>query len=133
MPEWLNEALEVAKPYWPFVAQIVVIWYLGQIFKKRVWTRERAARGEPWKLLRDTLPFHPVVAGGIWGALYPWLPAVEFVTTRGGAITEGVLAGTVSVAAFVGLEYWAEKRKIGWLLKLLRDSVERSSETPNAG
>ncbi len=121
MPEWLD--LEALKPYWPFVVQVAIIWYLGQFFKKRVWTKARASNNDFFSIMRDTLRIHPLLAGAAWGALFPWLPAVEFVTTRGGAIYEGLFAGFVSLAGHTLLESLAEKR--GWtsVLKVLRETV----------
>ena len=124
------EALGTLTPYWPFVTQVVVLWYLGQVFKKRVWTKARASRNYWAALMRDTLPFHPLVAGLIWGALFPWLPAVGFVTTRGGSITQGLLAAALTVVGHTGLEHFAEARKIEWLLAVLRETVESESVRP---
>ena len=123
MPEWIGEVLEAATPYWPFIVQVVIIWYLGQFFKKRVWTKKRALKNDFFEIMRDTLRLHPIAAGAVWGAMYPFLPAVAFVTTRGGAIYEGLFAGFVSMAGHTALEYIAEKRNIGWLLKVLHDTV----------
>lgn len=81
--------------------------------------------------MRGTLPLHPLVAGAVWGALYPWLPAVDFVTTRGGAINEGLLAGVVTLIGHTGLEALAEAR--GWtaVLRILRETVpDRATSTP---
>lgn len=123
MPEWINDALTTLKPYWPFITQVVVIWYLGQFYKKRVWTKARAKRGGIFGFMRSTLPIHPLVAGALWGALYPMLPAIEWITTRGGAINAGVLAGAVSLIGHTALEAVAEAR--GWapVLKVLREAV----------
>ena len=113
------EWLETLKPYWPLFTQIVVIWYLGQFFKKRVWTKARSQKGGFFKLMRDTLRLHPLAAGALWGSLYPWLPAVEFVTTRGGAVTEGLLAGFL-YAAWAILGYVVDiARPVAWRSPIL--------------
>lgn len=126
----LNEILGTLTPYWPFVTQVVVMWYLGQVFKKRVWTKARAKRSKFSALMRDTLPFHPLVAGLAWGALFPWLPAVTFVTTRGGAINQALLAGAFTVVGHTGLQHFAKARKIEWLLGILQESVPPESDYP---
>ena len=130
MPEWVTDVLGALEPWWPFVAKVIVIWYLGQVFKKRIWTKGRALEGGFFGFMRTTLPFHPLVAGVAWGALYPWMPAVAIVASRGGAITEGLIAGVVTVAGHTGLEWYAEKKNIGWILAILRDTVKRPSNVP---
>jgi hypothetical protein len=110
---------------------VAVIWYLGQFFKKRVWTKKRAVRGGFWAFMRATLRLHPFGAGIAWGALYPFMPAVEFVTTRGGAINEGLLAAFITLAGHTALESIAQAR--GWtsVLKVLRETVpERETIAP---
>ena len=133
MPEWVTEVLSTATPYWPAITQVIVIWYLGQFFKKRVWTKKRALGSTLAQLMRDTLPIHPIAAGALWGALYPWLPAVELVTTRGGAINQGLLMGALTMVGHTGLEAVAEARGWTWVLKILRDTVkERETSAPPA-
>ena len=126
--DWLNGALETAQPYWPFIIKVAVIWYLGQVFKKRVWTKGRSLKNGFVKLMRDTMPMHPLAAGALWGAAFPWLPAVEFVTTRGGAVQEGLLAGVTTVVGYVALDHLATARGWTWVTALLHDSV-RDRET----
>jgi hypothetical protein len=135
MPEWITEALSTATPYWPVITKILVLWMFGQFFKKRVWTRQRAAAGGFHKLMRDTLPLHAPIAGGLWGLAWPFLPAVEFVTTRGGAVSEGLLAGVLSMAAFSALEHVAQARGWTWVLGVLKDAgtVRESTVPPPAG
>lgn len=126
MPEWIDGALAILKDYWPFVTQVLCIWYLGQVFKKRVWTKKRASTNKYVKFMRDTLPFHPLIAGIVWGAFYPLLPAASFVVTRSGAINEGLLAGLISIVGHTGLEHYAAANNIKWLLATLRDTVSMS-------
>jgi hypothetical protein len=77
------------------------------------------------------MPVHPIIAGIGLGLLYPWLPAVEFVTSRGGAVLEGVLVGILSVVGFMALEYAAEQFGWKWVLRTLRDTG-RPSMVPEA-
>lgn len=123
--------MEAAVPYWPFITQVVVIWLLGQYFKKRVWTKARARKSALGGFMRSTLPLHPLFAGAIWGALYPWLPAVELVQSRGGAVNAGLLAGAATLIGHTALEAMAQAR--GWtpVLRVLRETVpERESVVP---
>ncbi len=127
MPTWITDVLTTALPYWPFITQVIVLWYLGQVAKKRLWTKANATKNRFYEEMRATLPIHPLVAGALWGAMYPWLPAVGFVTTRGGAINEGLLAAMVNICGFVGLEYYAAQKNITWILAILRDTVPDSN------
>lgn len=137
MPEWLNEALDVAKPYWPFAVKCMVFWFVGNNLKKRLFTKARAARGGLWGFARGSMWAHPMLAGVAWGALWPYMPAIDWVTTRGGAITEGIAAGVFSTVGFMLLERVAEAR--GWtpVLRVLhevgRDSMVPSEPPPPGG
>jgi hypothetical protein len=132
MPTWVTDYLSAATPYWPFIVQVLVLWYLGQFAKKQLWTKARAAKGGFYAEMRATLPAHPLVVGALWGALYPWAPAVNFITTRGGAVNEGLLAGLISVVGYVGLEQYATAKNITWLLAILKEAVPEpsNSESP---
>lgn len=129
--EWVNGALKTAAPYWPFIAQVLVFWFVGQNMKKRVLTKERAARGGVWRYLRTTMWAHPMVAGTAWGLAWPAMPAVESVTSQGGAVTQGLIAGVVSVAGYKLLETLAEARGWTWVLKFLRETG-RPTQVPPA-
>jgi hypothetical protein len=131
MPEWLAEAAEFAKPYWPFTTKVLVFWFVGQNLKKRLFTKQRAATGVWWARARGTMWCHPMVAGALWGLMWPWMPAVEWITTRGGAVNEGILAGVTSVAGFMLLEAMAVKYRWAPVLAVLRE-VGRPSVAPPA-
>jgi hypothetical protein len=135
MPEWIPNTLSTVQPYWPAVTKIVVLWMLGQFFKKRVWTKVRAANGGFFKLMRDTLPLHAPATGALWGLLWPVLPACTFITTRGGAFTEGLLCGVLSMAAFSALEHIAQGRGWSWVLETIKDTgtVDDSIPPPPEG
>ena len=123
MLEEIQSYLAAAGPYWPFITQVAVIWYLGQFFKKRVWTKQHAKGSAFSSFMRSTMRLHPLIAGMLWGALYPWMPAVELVTTRGGAINAGLLAGFTTLAGHTILDALAKKYKWTWVTKVLRDIV----------
>lgn len=131
MPEWVTGGLEAFGPYWPFIAKLFVFWFVGQNMKKRVFTKERArTRGWFWAAARGTMWAHPMVAGILWGALYPWMPACDFVGSRGGAITEGVFAGVLSVVAFMALEATAVKYQWTPVLNVMRELGRESIVPP---
>jgi hypothetical protein len=130
---FVTSVLGVVEPYWPFVIKVLAFWYLGQFFKRRVWTRDRAEHGGSfWKLMRDTLPIHPIASGVMIGLCYPSIPAVGFISSRGGAVLEGVLAGFTSVAGYVALEYVAKARGWGAVLHVLHGTIPaRESVVPS--
>ena len=130
MPEWVNEVLASAQPYWSALAQVLVFWFLGQNLKKRVWTKARAQRGGFHGFMRATMWGHAMLLGVGWGSLYPWMPAVDFVTTRGGAVTQGLISGVVAVAGYRLLEAVAQARKWITVLKFLREAGSPSMVPP---
>ncbi len=124
--EWLG----IFEPWWPAIAQIVTFWFVGQVMKKNVWTKARAVDSMFFDLMRSTMGLHPMIAGACWGACYPFMPAVASVGTRGGAITQGILCGVLSVLAFKALEYYAEARGKTGLLRFLRETGDRPTVRP---
>lgn len=130
IPDEVVALLAQIKPAWPMLLQALVLWYLGNVFKKRVWTRARAKKGGVYAWMRDTLPAHPVVAGALWGALWPWTPAVEWAHTRGSAIGWGMIAGVVSVWGFDLARRLADNRGWQWLSAALSDPLPRDTEPP---
>lgn len=78
--------------HWPFVAVAFVLMTFGQVMKRAVWTKARAmGQGHAcdcnnwfWKLGRATLPLHPVVLGGIIGAV--WTSPEKHVSGPGAVI-----------------------------------------------
>lgn len=130
MPSWIPQALLAVQPYWPVIVKIIVLWMFGQFFKKRVWTKAKAAQNAFHKLMRDTMPLHAPIIGGLWGVMWPFMPACSFVTTRGGAVQEGLLAGVLSMAAFSALEHIAEARGWTWILETIKDTGTLDGSIP---
>ena len=125
------------EPWWPFVAKVLVLWFLGQFFKKRVWTKARAKVNQFHAVMRSTMMLHPFVGGIAWGAMYPMLPASAIVETRGGAINEGLLAAFAAVIGYRVLEFTAEyyvkknpDSKWQIVLRVLREAVPANSIAP---
>jgi hypothetical protein len=138
MIETILSALGSLAPWWPAVAKIATIWFLGQFFKKRVWTKERAAHSVFMAGIRASLPLHPFVIGALWGLGWPSLPACEIVNSRGAAVNEGLICAFITVAGHTALEYLAlhfvlrnPDSKWGVVLKVLREAVrERETSFP---
>lgn len=66
----LETLLPVALTHWPLLAMAAVLWALGQMGKAVAPPAEASAA---WKLYRQTLPFHSVIAGCVIGACFPVL------------------------------------------------------------
>ncbi len=96
--------------HWPFAAAVALFMFFGQAMKARVLTYEAIARhdgslfGHALWFGRQTLPFHPVLAGLGLGALVPGLPvSVDADTPAAVAMYYGA-AGVVSVFCFDALK-----------------------------
>lgn len=130
----LEGMLDIAAPWWPFIMQVVLFWYLTQWGKKNVWTRKRAHAGKSGAMLmlRDTKGLHPLLWGAAWGAGYPSAPAVAAATTIGEAIMWGVGAGLCSLVGHKIFVDQAEKR--GWtgVLRVLKTAGDRETSAPPA-
>lgn len=138
MIETILSTLGSLGPWWPAIAKIVTIWTLGQVFKKRVWTKQRAAHSVFVAFMRASLPLHPFVVGALWGLGWPDMPACDFVSSRGAAVNEGLVCAFITVAGHTVLEYVAlhfvlrnPDSKWGIVLKVLREAVrERETSIP---
>ena len=117
--------LDQAKGYWPFIIEVALLWYVAQVLSKRVWSKRKAARPEAEfvRTMRALMPMWPLLLGAALGAGYPWVPAVEFVGSRGAAVLQGVLAGITSVVGVMALELVARQR--GWtvVVDVIEDAV----------
>jgi putative flippase GtrA len=79
MDDVFSALVQYAVPHWPFVFMSFALGTVGQFFKKKVWTFERAVRGgEFWAIMHHTLGIHAPVVGALAGALgMPASPGVE--------------------------------------------------------
>lgn len=65
-------------PHWPFLFMSFALGIVGQFFKRKVWTLERAKKGGVWGIMRMTLGLHAPVVGALAGLLgAPVSPGVE--------------------------------------------------------
>ncbi len=138
MLETALEWVAALEPWWPFVVKVLVLWFVSQVMKKQFLTKGTAEKSGFVAFLRKTMSLHPMIAGALWGAAYPWMPATAIVATRGGAVTEGILAGVMTVVGYRVLEFTAEwfvKRnpdsKWAIVLRVMREAVpNRQTVTP---
>lgn len=91
--------LEILLEHWPFVAVALIIGGLGEQFKGRLWTKERAAKSRFVWLMRLTLPLHPVAVGALAGTV-PGLAIAEVVTYPARSVVYFAFAGLLSSWAY---------------------------------
>jgi len=85
-------------PWMPALVQITVLSFLGHVMHTRYLTPEMAKRSRLWFELRRSMPFHPLVVGGLWSAV-PSTPKLWFIATYQGQIQQGVVCGMLSLFA----------------------------------
>jgi hypothetical protein len=83
-------------PWMPAWVQIAVLSFVGHVMRTRYLTPEMAKRSRLWLELRRSMPFHPLVVGGLWGAI-PSTPRLWFIGTYQGQIQQGVVCGMLSL------------------------------------
>lgn len=124
MQEFLDFFSENILPHWPFAMITVIFMVVGQFTSTRFFTKARAyqKRTGPWYLFwrnqwfwwwgRESLPIHPIFAGGVVGLLWqnpeqtdPAWPLIASVAYFAGA-------GVTSLFAWVILRSEAKKRGI---------------------
>lgn len=66
----LETMLPLALVHWPLFATAAVLWAFGQAAKALM---PPAEAGRVWKLLRASLPWHPMIAGAFVGLCLPVL------------------------------------------------------------
>lgn len=95
----LNSIAEFVKAYiidhWPFLLVSMMLGMVGVFARSYLWTKEAAAKRRFHYWMRATLPFHPVVAGGVFGFVGELLFNGEMI----------VGPGVERTAASIGLYY----------------------------
>lgn len=102
---------------WIFIVASLVIGMFGQFFKRRVWTKERAATNRFFWWARATLTLHAPTIGGFAGVALCFVfgdaaPAGPGVEGQGQIILYYVGAGAVSSLVFAAVKKFAEYRGI---------------------
>jgi len=65
-------------PHWPFLFMSFALGTVGQFFKTKVWTIDRALTGKFWAFMHQTIGIHAPVVGALAGAVgMPASPGVE--------------------------------------------------------
>ena len=80
--------------WWPFIAVVFILWYLGQEIKKKA---PPADKSWFWRLYWMTLSFHPVIAGVVLGYLGLPVPASVNALGAHSASLYYAAAGVLSV------------------------------------
>ena len=75
---------EYVLPHWPFVFMSFALGIVGQFFKRKVWTLDRAVqKGGFWAFMHHSLGLHAPLVGALAGALgMPASPGVEGPLSR---------------------------------------------------
>jgi len=61
----LNLGKEYLLPHWPLLVMAFLLGTVGQFFKTRVWTKERAAKSRVMWWIRAALPLHAPMVGAL--------------------------------------------------------------------
>ena len=97
MTEMITFVLDqIVVPWMPAWVQIAVLSFIGHIMRTRYLTPEMAKRSRLWLELRRSMPFHPLVVGGLWSAI-PTTPRLWFIESYQGQIQQGVVCGMLSL------------------------------------
>lgn len=96
-------------PHWGFVAYALVAAFLGELCKRRWFTREHALTSEWAHRLRRTLPLHPVLLGGLLGYL-PGMPAGPGVVGGTARSLYFALSGVLSTFLYDVVVQWLRDR-----------------------
>lgn len=65
-------------PHWAFLFMSFALGIVGQFFKRKVWTLERAKKGAFWAFMHQTLGLHAPVTGALAGVIgMPASPGVD--------------------------------------------------------
>jgi hypothetical protein len=95
-----EDILKFVLLHWPFVAVAAILATIGEAMKRRVITKELAARSRLGWWLRATMPVHPIGAGVLLGLL-PGMPAPPgFDGSTAGRCLYFAGAGVLSVFLF---------------------------------
>jgi hypothetical protein len=106
----MKEFLSIAGPWMPLLGQIIVLAYVGEVIKKRFLTHEAARKSKLVRQLRKGLPLFPLIMGALWG-LIPGMPvAPGFPEGWIGTVSQGLLAGVLSIVAYDIWKTWAKNR-----------------------
>lgn len=112
-------------PHWPFLFMSFALGTIGQFFKKKVWTIERAKKkGGAWAVMHQTLGIHAPVIGalaGVFGA-----PVSPGVTGLLGRALYHFVAGAMASWTVAAFKHFMASRGI-----VLADSLTPPPTTPS--
>jgi hypothetical protein len=99
-------------PHWPFVFMSFALGIVGQFFKTKVWTLDRAVKnGGFWAFMHSSLGLHAPVVGAIAGVLgMPMSPGIDD-TWLARALYHFV-AGAMAAWTFAAFKHFMKSRGI---------------------
>ena len=104
----MKETLNLVISWMPLLVQVIVLAYLGEVLKKRYLTKKAAYESKVVKEIRKAFPLFPLLVGALWG-LIPAMPvAPGFTGGWLGGVSQGLLAGVLSIVAY---DVWRTRAK----------------------
>lgn len=124
-----DKFLDLAVSWMPLLVQVIVLAYVGEVVKKRFLTKQAARNSRIAMQLRKAFPLFPLLVGALWG-LIPGMPVTPgFMGGWLGAVSQGLLAGVLSIVAYDIWRTWAKDH--GYDPELVkRDSLEPATDPP---
>lgn len=123
-----EEIITFGQAHWPFAAIVGVLTIIGQVTSKRVFTRKRAYQkwtwGGPiagylvhqyWYWMRESLPLHPIIAGGVWTHWF-WVDPEGLGWGVDTSTGYGLAAGVGSLGAWMFLKAYAKHKGVELVL-----------------
>jgi hypothetical protein len=118
-------------PHWPFFFVAFMLGLAGNIFKNRVWTRDKAAKSKVVWWIRAFLPLHAPLAGALLAVvgfkLFGSVPVSPGVEGLGGAVLYYMGAGALSAYCFNAFRHFVESRGVN-----VPDVLEGDAESPSS-
>jgi hypothetical protein len=96
MVDFYNKVIHIILAWMPVLVQISLLSYVMFVLRRNYFSHEEAAKSEKIRKWRKSMPFWPLLAGLLWGAI-PWTPRLWFITTYMGALQQGLCAGMLSM------------------------------------
>jgi hypothetical protein len=127
MIELYHKSVEILLAWMPVIVQITILSYIMYVLRNNYFSHEEAKKSEKINNIRKSMPFWPLLAGAIWGAI-PHTPKLWFVTSYVGGIQQGLCAGMLSMFLPWIIEVTLKKKGIEIRPDLPGDSVPPSKQ-----
>lgn len=117
-------------PHYPFILIAFILGMAGNVFKNKVWTKQRAARSRFAYWIRAFLPLHAPFIGALIGlagkiVLADSMPVSPGISAPGDVVLYYAGAGAFSAWVFNAFKHFAESRGVE-----VPDALDGDSDTP---